>query len=75
MSGHSNYKQSGMLPGNKPEKRNGLCTQDKNMQKIVIEYLLALPKQRELSLNFQFDNKSEAYNSGLYRIGISNLIR
>jgi hypothetical protein len=44
------------------------------MWKIGAEYGFELPKAWELSLNFQYDNKFNAYDSWLFGLGISKRI-
>ena len=43
------------------------------MWKLGVEYGFELPKAWELSLNFQYDNKFNAYDSWLFGLGISKL--
>jgi len=45
------------------------------MWKIGAEYGFELPKAWELSLNLQYDNKFKAYDTWLFGLGISKLIR
>ena len=44
------------------------------MWKLGVEYGFELPKAFELSLNLQYDNKFNTYDSWLFGIGISKLV-